>query len=672
LVSKAANVVLAERNEYVAVDAATTGTSPGLYRPNASATLPLTLTGAWATDSANLLLIGDDVFRQELAAPNGAELIGYLSGTVAAALSGVSLSVKAYGALGDGATDDTAAAQAACDAAAALGGVVHWPASSGEYLIGGKVEIRNGVRGFTWGGGEVKFTSVTGGFRLRGIHSGEPANVRNFSCINGRFNANDLEGASGMRIFDGENVQGCVFAFNQIRGMVHGYGISLFAYEDGVDAVQENFVVFNQITGIPGITKDVSGVRWYPVSVSCSLKIAPYADAVEHYIATGVAASGTRLALRNTIAHNHCDGGYYGITLISALYNTVMGNTLYNNIRGIAMEWTASENIVQANRIFRNVSTGILMGYGCSDNLVDANRINTEIQWIGEALIKCGLGSQRNTISRNKTKTSNNVATGEYHIYVHCDASDNSVLDNELYGDCARAYIGVESAWNSTQTAVEHFAQGKGSSLNDLSHLNMNNVAVKGNTIRAASTKSTVPTAIYFGQINDNKGSHVLSGCVIEDNVITSEKHIAQLKVIEMSSGLFQRNVLKNNTFERTSIATDFVLPRMLGHFSETSGNTFIDESKINTGLPVGDTTPSVSLGKVFALQNTSATSVTYFDDGVDGREFLLRMDAFTTLVHNNAQMRLKGNVNVAPSSTNNFITLRREGGVWLEVGRNF
>ncbi len=80
----AAGVVLAERNEYVAVDAATTGTSPGLYRPNASATLPLTLTGTWATDAANLVLLGDDVLRQELADPNaGAALVARASITVA-------------------------------------------------------------------------------------------------------------------------------------------------------------------------------------------------------------------------------------------------------------------------------------------------------------------------------------------------------------------------------------------------------------------------------------------------------------------------------------------------------------------------------------------------------------------------------------------------------------
>ncbi|RRV70052.1 hypothetical protein EGI99_08430 [Stutzerimonas stutzeri] len=62
----AAGVVLAERNEYVAVDAATTGTTAGLYRPGPGATLPLTLTGTWATDAASLVLLGDDVLRQEL------------------------------------------------------------------------------------------------------------------------------------------------------------------------------------------------------------------------------------------------------------------------------------------------------------------------------------------------------------------------------------------------------------------------------------------------------------------------------------------------------------------------------------------------------------------------------------------------------------------------------
>ncbi|GEM_PF-1221581 len=89
----AANVVLVERNEYVAVDAATTGTTAGLYRPGPGATLPLTLTGTWAADKTNLVLLGDDVLRQELASASGGGIVGfdpeaaYPAGTVGHKLS---------------------------------------------------------------------------------------------------------------------------------------------------------------------------------------------------------------------------------------------------------------------------------------------------------------------------------------------------------------------------------------------------------------------------------------------------------------------------------------------------------------------------------------------------------------------------------------------------------
>lgn len=140
----AANVVLEERNEYVAVDAATTGTSPGLYRPNASATLPLTLTGTWATDSANLVLLGDGVLRQELAADAGAGKVGfspsetYPAGSVGEALknatAGFVVNVLANGATGDGVTDDTAAIRA-CIATLKMagGGTLYFP--KGRYYV---------------------------------------------------------------------------------------------------------------------------------------------------------------------------------------------------------------------------------------------------------------------------------------------------------------------------------------------------------------------------------------------------------------------------------------------------------------------------------------------------------------------------------------------------------
>lgn len=112
----AAGVVLAERNEYVAVNATTTGTTAGLYRPGPGATLPLTLTGTWAADSANLVLLGDDVLRQELAAGD-APLV---AASAVSLEGGGSLDRAVYpipgGALADGVTDVTLIMQAALDA----------------------------------------------------------------------------------------------------------------------------------------------------------------------------------------------------------------------------------------------------------------------------------------------------------------------------------------------------------------------------------------------------------------------------------------------------------------------------------------------------------------------------------------------------------------------------
>jgi len=59
-----------------------------VYRVKMPATLPVNLTGTWATDSARLVDIGDQSLRQALAAPGGAALIGdTVSGNVAAALA---------------------------------------------------------------------------------------------------------------------------------------------------------------------------------------------------------------------------------------------------------------------------------------------------------------------------------------------------------------------------------------------------------------------------------------------------------------------------------------------------------------------------------------------------------------------------------------------------------
>src|SRR5690606_28514520 len=112
---------------------------------------------------------------------------GSLTEFLADLSSASTISVKDFGAVGDGTTDDSAAIQAAVDEALVQKTIVSFPA--GEYLLNSKIEVRNGVAGIRGDGGVVKIGAITGGFRLRGIRSGEAQNVSRFICSGLKVNA---------------------------------------------------------------------------------------------------------------------------------------------------------------------------------------------------------------------------------------------------------------------------------------------------------------------------------------------------------------------------------------------------------------------------------------------------------------------------------------------------
>lgn len=82
------------------------------WRISSSVALPYTTSGTWANDQSDFVPIGDAVLRDDLAdtsSPSqGAALVGYKGRTVAARLGDI-ISVKDFGAVGDGVADDTAA-----------------------------------------------------------------------------------------------------------------------------------------------------------------------------------------------------------------------------------------------------------------------------------------------------------------------------------------------------------------------------------------------------------------------------------------------------------------------------------------------------------------------------------------------------------------------------------
>ena len=82
--------------------------------------------------------------------------------------------------------------------------------------------------------------------------------------------------------------------------------------------------------------------------------------------------------------------------------------------------------------------------------------------------------------------------------------------------------------------------------------------------------------------------------------------------------------------------------------------------------ITASDATPSVKGGKYFVTANTGATTITAFDDGIEGQEILVKIgDANTTIDFTGTT--LKGNVGVdwTPGS-GDFMRCTFDGTNWL------
>ena len=584
------------------------------------------------------------------------------------------VNVKAYGALGDGTTDDTTAINNALVAAKTANAVVVFP--PGTYAVAGKIVVENGVRGLYGQGGTIKYTTSSSMILLKGKQSGASSNVFNCTLENLNIDANNqtISYPNGsVAVILAENPTHCSFLDNVLSNVNWASGkggIFLRSYVAGAAFTIFNRVIGNVMTGdnIATLANPDNGPCVAIDILNSELNFSPYADATAYWKATFTAATATYYGQWNVIADNVLNGGYYGISIPAAQYTTVTGNVIKSNVRGLSAQHCAKYNNISNNVIVNNISTAIAFAYGTTDNVVNGNNIQTAVS-NGESHLEAYVGSKNNTFSNNQVRVTGGT-TSRYFAYCAVQSDGCAFIDNVFNGNVDRAAIGVESAWNTATTNPASYAYNNVSGINNFAGTGMANVRIDGNVI----TMGLPIPAIFTYQVSDGGGNYSLTNCSIVNNIVTNDIPSSQLEMAEWASGQSNNHILMNNSFFPTEDGPGYYSwTRGRDMFKMVSGNTPINYPISSYVYPDAGATPDVAYNDYVSLAAyTTATTITNFTGANIGQVITVRLAAAVT-IQNNASIVLKGGVNITSVNSNNYVVLqKRDATTWVELSRNF
>lgn len=570
------------------------------------------------------------------------------------------VSVKDFGAVGNNSANDTAAVQACLTYCSANNATAYFP--FGTYLVS-SLNVTNGLAGIYCDGiirglGTAPIaTLILGSFA---------APVKNASfCLK-------MDQAGGdLRAVQGYNTQNCLFTNGLFYGFVNSATLNHYAFwMEGT--CSGNIWSNNRITLYNSPTQRGFGIALYG-TVGTGL---PYGG-----FFNGTVSRAQYPAVNNTITGNVINYGSYAVSIQASEYNSVVGNTFYSqNHRTVYFSNASWGNTVTGNVMQNYTSSAILLGYGSSNNEVSGNYCETTIP-SGEAAININTGSQSNLISGNKIRSATN-----YGVYIATDAINTTVVGNDI-SEQYLAAIAIENDWQSPRPTNAIFSrpnyEAPPSPYTAWSFIDLTGTVIKDNTIRAGYT-GRATAAIYVAQIttasatNTNDvtldGNSVVSGTNIAYNLYLFEQTAASLSNLRITGNDFSPD---NTEISANTLTTNANWNDKISFFAANK-QLDIDLIAEEINFADGDTSPSVlqnsgiANSRLFQFANTAPTSVTTFDDSFENQDITVRLNANTTIVYNAAVMRTNGSVNIVGSSTNQIVSFKRIGTVWIETGRNF
>lgn len=351
--------------------------------------------------------VSDFGVETDIGSPARGDYLGY-DGSAWTNLPGT-LNVRAFGAVGDGVTDDTAAIQAALDAA--TGSVVFFPSTANSYLISASLKLPSNIRIVSndacllAGPGLFDMMTATSksgivieGLRFEGSYPTRPAgngsclfftNCTNFVVLRCRF---ENSPSYGIGVTNGQDFRLDESAVTNC----HSSGIRI--NDPGSGNINERFwVTRNFVYGcnigalgghgnimVASTTDEGSSRRFYILNnLSFDAEGAGigadtfYEAVIEGNLVIKTGQNGECIPVtgkRSRVSNNTCVGGsvagilLWGISTYDFEDVMIIGNTCYDNAQGIAMVFSENNTTfrgveIVSNRCF-NTSSGSVQAYG--------------------------------------------------------------------------------------------------------------------------------------------------------------------------------------------------------------------------------------------------------------------------------------------------------------------
>lgn len=509
----------------------------------------------------------EGILRPDLASTDpdkGAALVGFrrnaagsVSRTAESMLQEAVFTPQDFGAVGDGAADDTVALQNALNAARTAEG--EFRLTKGTYRVTGNLFAYNGIRRIVGQGGTILLDHASGqrSFILA-VTGGVPVS----SCLVEGI-VIDANGKQTLGIY-GQNIRDTIIRGNRVFGLTAAsgtaYGIFVKSVQNFALEVLDVRIEGNRIEGQQVHASHSDGQQGIVVAGDWVTPYNGYPDATAEWKATFANIPPDYYARRIVVRGNIVSGCRYGISLVGSRDCTVSENQCHNNTRSISLQLHANSNVVVGNLLKDFLACACEIGYSSSGNLVGHNNcLSSVANSLTEGAIFAYVGCSKNRVAGNKIDITS--ADGPaYMLYTAIMSEGNTFQGNIASGPVRRAFCAAESSWKSTVTNTAHRAQGQSSALNGFANVGMQDVSFVDNEIDGGSARP----AFFLGQITDS-ASRLLGRVTIAGNRVRGSCSRV-IEVLEETSGLSQNHAFSSNR-HIFGVASGFLLPRGIGHF---------------------------------------------------------------------------------------------------------